>query len=103
MEDNFDYQYMVDFTLPEILTEEFMSVIPYQRAAVNRLFLENRLVTYALSLEKSKLWAIFNAESEIEVMDMIADMPLTPYLSVDISILTFHNTTEPEMPFFSMN
>lgn len=100
---NTDYQFMVDFTLPDILTEEFMSMIPYQRAAINRFFVEGKLVNYALSLENSKLWAIFSASSEIEVMDMISDLPLTGFMSVEISTLTFFNATEPEIPNFSMN
>ena len=30
-------QYMVDITLPEYLSEEFVSLIPFQRSQVNRL------------------------------------------------------------------
>ncbi len=97
------YQFMVDFTMPEVLTEEFMNMIPYQRAVINRLFGEGKLTNYALSLENSKLWAVFNARSEMEVMDMIADLPLTPFLDVEISMLTFYNTTQAEMPDFSLN
>ena len=97
------YQFMVDFTMPEVLTEEFMNMIPYQRAVINRLFSEGKLTNYALSLENSKLWAVFNARSEMEVMDMIADLPLTPFLDVEISMLTFYNTTHADMPDFSLN
>lgn len=98
-----EYQFMVDFTLPDILTEDFMSMIPYQRAAINQFLIEGKLLSYALSLENSKLWAIFVARSEIEVMDMISDLPLTSFLSVEISILTFLNVNEPIIPNFSMN
>ena len=87
---NQEYHFMVDFTLPEVLSDEFMELIPYQRAAVNKLFLEGKLVNYALSLENSKLWAVFNANSEMEVMDMITDWPLTEFMKVNISILTFY-------------
>ncbi|MEL6866618.1 MAG: muconolactone Delta-isomerase family protein [Bacteroidota bacterium] len=100
---NTEYQYMVDFTLPESLSEEFMSLIPYQRAAINRLFKEGKLVNYALSLENSKLWAVFSANSEMAVMEIIADLPLTEYMNVEISMLTFYNTTNPAMPHFSNN
>lgn len=97
------YQYMVDFTLPEVLSEEFIGLIPQQRAVVNRLFMEGKLLNYALSLETSKLWAVFSAVSEMEVMDIIADMPLTSFMQVEISILTFYNTFSPKDPVFSMN
>lgn len=97
------YQFMVDFSMPEVLTEEFMNMIPYQRSVINRFFTEGKLTNYALSLENSKLWAVFKANSEMEVMDMLADLPLTPFLDVEISMLTFYNTTKAEMPNFSLN
>lgn len=100
---NTEYQYMVDFTLPDVLSEEFINLIPYQRSAVNKLLLEGKIVNYALSLENSKLWAVFNANSELEVMDILADLPLTPFLKTEISLLTFYNTIYPKMPEFSKN
>ena len=97
------YHFMVDFSLPEVLTEEFMNQIPFQRAAVDRFFKEGRLVNYYLSLENSKIWAVFNANSEMAVMDMIADLPLTPFMHVEISMLTFYNSIHQEIHNFSMN
>ena len=97
------YHFMVDFTLPEVLTEEFMNQIPFQRAIVDRFFKEGKLVNYSLSLENSKIWAVFNANSEMNVMDMIADLPLTPFMQVEISMLTFYNSVHQEMHNFSMN
>ena len=100
---NTEFQFMVDFTLPEVLTEEFMELIPYQRVVVNKYFEEGKLLNYALSLEKSKLWAVFNANSELNVMDLIADLPLTSFMTVEISMLTFYNSMDLAMPNFSMN
>jgi muconolactone delta-isomerase len=102
-QESYEYQFMVDFTLPEVLTEDFMSLIPKQRASVNRFFAAGKLVNYALSLEKSKLWAVFNANSELEVMELIVEMPLTQFMEVRISVLTFYNTTQERVPEFSMN
>ena len=95
---------MVDFTLPEKLSEEFLNLIPYQRAMVNRLFREGKLVNYAFSLEKSKLWAVLSANSELEVMSILSDLPLSPYMTeAKVSLLTFYNTADVTMPQFSMN
>jgi len=98
-----DYQFMVDFTLPDTLTEDFMEKIPHQRAKVNRLFREGKLVNYALSLETSRMWAVFNANSEWEVKEMLALLPLTKYMKIQVSTLTFYNALEEEIPVFSMN
>ena len=89
--------------MPENLTDEFMGLIPFQRAKINRLFREGKILNYALSLENAKLWAIFTANSEMEVMEMIAELPLTKFMQVEISMLTFYNSIAEEMPAFSMN
>lgn len=97
------YHYMVDFTLPTVLSDEFMDLIPTQRAEVDLLLKEGTLVNYMLALEDAKLWAVFNANSEYEVMQMIAELPLTSFMEVRISQLTMHNTPQEAMPAFSMN
>jgi hypothetical protein len=96
-----EYHYMVDFKLPNILSEEFMDLVPYQRHAVNKLFEEGKIVSYALSLENSKLWGIFTANSELQVMDVLSDLP--PFMKVEISLLTFFNDTKMQVPKFSLN
>jgi len=97
------YQFMVDFTLPNTLTPSFMDLVPSQRAVVNRFLQEGKLASYSLSLDNLKLWAVFNANSEVEVMDMIADFPLSGFMDVEISLLTFNHTSKSEVLVFSMN
>lgn len=94
---------MADFTMPEVLTEEFMDLIPYQRARIDEYFKEGCLMNYAVSLEKGKFWAIFSANSEMDVMELIIDMPLTKLMQVEITMLTFYNTNAEMMPAFSLN
>ncbi|HNL38595.1 MAG TPA: muconolactone Delta-isomerase family protein [Saprospiraceae bacterium] len=96
-------QYMVDFTLPSDLPEEFVSRIPQQRKAVNRLLSEGKLLNYALSLEDAKLWAVFAAPSEAELMELVSSLPLTRFMKVRISELTFYNASHPMAPAFSAN
>ncbi len=96
-------QYLVDFTMPQDLPEEFVSRIPHQRAAVSRLLNEGKILNYALSLENSKLWAVFSVRSETELMQLIQTLPLTRYMQVNISELTFFNAANPFAPAFSVN
>ncbi len=96
-------QFMVDFTMPKELTEEFVSRIPHQRAAVSRLLNEGKILNYALSLENSKLWAVFSVHSESELMQLIQTLPLTRYMNVSINELTFFNAANPFAPAFSVN
>jgi muconolactone delta-isomerase len=94
---------MVDFTMPQELPDAFVSRIPEQRAAVNRLLNEGKILNYALSLENSKLWAVFSATSEAELMEMVASLPLSSFMKVRVSELTFYNAAHPFTPAFSMN
>jgi muconolactone delta-isomerase len=96
-------QYMVDFTLPKEMSEEFVSLIPRQRSMVNRLLGAGKLLQYALSLENSKLWAIFSVEDEKELDELLQGMPLTPYMKWKVSELTFYNAAHPFVPVFSVN
>lgn len=96
-------QYMVVFSLPQPLDEAFISRIPQQRQAVNKLLHEGKILHYALSLETSKLWAAFSAHSEAELMELISSLPLTRYMKVHISELTFFHSAQPFAPAFSVN
>ena len=102
MENNLT-QYMVDFTLPSELPEAFVSNIPRQITAVNKLLGEGKILNYALSLEQSKLWVVFSANSESELLEMVEQLPLTPFMKVRVSELTFYNASNPYAPVFSVN
>ena len=90
---------MIEFELPEKLTEEFMTLIPKQRKVVNRMMVEGTLKSYSLALDRSVLWVIVEADSEFEVMEIIEKMPLSDFMHPFISELLFHNGMEIHSPF----
>ena len=96
-------QFMVNFTLPAVLSDRFTEKVPEQRAVVNTYFAEGKLVSYAVSLEKAKSWAVFNAETETDVIEMVRALPLTRYMRYEICPLTFYNIMIARMPLFSVN
>ena len=79
--------YMVDFTMDEPLSEEFFDLVSYQRAAVNKYFQEGKLAHYALCLERSKLWLVIAAESKVEAVEIIENLPLSRFMAYDIHLL----------------
>ena len=97
------FQYMVDFSMPMVVSEKFTLLIPDQRAMVNDYFFEGKLFSYAVSLEAGKLWAVFIASDETEVMEWVNAMPLTRFMQYKISMLTFYNTVAAHIPNFSLN
>ncbi len=94
---------MVDFSLPKVLPEEFLRQIPHQRAKVNKLFRDGKLINYALSLDNSKIWAIVNADSELDVLELISQLPLSRFMQYKINLLTLFNSVSAESPMFSSN
>ena len=98
-----EYQFMVDFTLPNELTEEFFELLSYQDCVVNKYLAQGKLVNYAISLDNAKMWAIFSANSELEVLEMLHDFPLTRFTQVEVSLLTSYSTLGVAAPNFSLN
>lgn len=91
--------FMIEFELPEELDEEFMEMIPEQREIVNRMMSEGILKSYSLAMDRSVLWVVVSADSEFEVMEIIAQMPLSDYMQPFISELMFHNGAGVMSPF----
>jgi hypothetical protein len=100
---NVMYEYMADIDLPTEFTEEFLLLIPSQRAMVNRLMNDGVISSYAVSIEKGKLWMIVLAEDESSVSGLIDSFPIADHIRYKIHRLTFHNSASFKMPSFSLN
>ena len=97
------FQFMVEFTMPPVLNDRFTSTIPAQRAKINQMFSSGKIVSYAVSLENAKVWAVFNAETEDEANELAHELPLTKYMSFTVHALTFMNILTARVPSFSVN
>lgn len=93
---------MVEFTLAE-MDAAFMAKIPAQRAKINEMMEQGRILSYSLSADRAKLWCIVNGDSEFEVLETIAEFPLINYMKPDISELMFNNVVSLRVPMFSLN
>lgn len=94
--------YMVEFELPEELTEDFLARIPRQRLVVSELLADGVLRSYSLALDRSMIWAVIEAESEFEVLEVISQFPLSEYMHPHVSELFYHNSPE-VVHAFSLN
>ena len=97
------YEYMVTFDLPKYFDDEFTSLIPAQRAVVDKLMKGGVITSYAVSLESSKLWVTMIAENEFEINEIISGFPIADLCASRISRLAFRNTVNPLVPQFSKN
>ncbi len=96
-------QFMIEFDLPATMSEEFASKIPLQRLKVNEMMEDGRLVSYALSIDRQKLWCIVKSETEFDAMEIIAEFPLIDYMKPTITELMFNNVVSMRIPLFSLN
>ena len=94
---------MADISLPATITQDFLALIPLQRLQVGILFKSGRLTNYALSLDRSKLWAVFIGNSEEEVHNIIDIFPLRSYMQVNLYELAFHEQPQFQFPIYSLN
>ena len=90
---------MVEFDLPETFTEEFLALIPRQRYVINTMLAQGSIKSYSLAIDRSKLWEVMLGDSEFDVMENIAQMPLSGYMTPNISELMFHNAADAVMQF----
>ena len=94
--------FMIEFDLPETFNEEFLALIPRQRDMINQMLMDGKIKSYSLSMDRAKLWTVVAANSEFEAMEIIAQLPLTDYMTPMIHELMFYNASE-VMLQFSLN
>ncbi len=96
-------QFMVEFELPNPFPEKFIMKIPEQRTVINRLLEQGKIQSYALSIDRDKLWCIVNADDELDVMRIIGEFPLIDFMRPTTTELMFNNAVVMRVPSFSLN
>lgn len=86
--------FMVEFELPQEFSDDFVALIPEQRMKIDRLLLEGKVRTYAMALDRTILWMIVDANTEFEVLELIAGLPLSDFMDPYVSELIFHDSSE---------
>ena len=99
----FMYEYMVEADLPIPFDEHFMSLIPRQRAVVNKMLNEGIITSYAVSIEKGRMWTTIVAENELELVQILSEWPIISHIDYKINKLAFHNSASFAVPKFSEN
>jgi hypothetical protein len=95
--------YMVDVHLPAVLTEEFISLIPRQRAHVDELMAEGVITSYALTENRSRLWITVSAGSREQVMKVVKGFPMIKFFTLEIHELMFQRLAGFVLPQMSLN
>lgn len=86
-------QFILDIQIPMNPDEEFFELIPLQRAHIDKLLEQGTVMSYSLSLDRSRLWVTMNARTEREAIEILSASPMFKYFEPTIHPLMFHNTS----------
>ena len=96
-------EYMIIVNFISGFTEEFVGLIPEQRAQINRLMEKGIQTSYSLTADRSTLWLTLLATSTEAVRQTMKTMPLYPFMQFEIAELMFHNSPVYAPMRFSLN
>jgi muconolactone delta-isomerase len=96
-------EFMAIIRLPDEFTEDFVRLIPRQRAAINLLMREGTIAAYSLSADRTMLWVTIRANNKREVREIIKSFPLYDYMKETIVELMFHEQASTLIPELSLN
>lgn len=95
--------FLVHIELPDFFTQKFYSLIPAQRDIVADLLEKRVLLSYSLDMERKNIWAIMEAVSEQEVMDILSTFPIIKEVRVTITELAYSDSAPIRFPELIMN
>lgn len=96
-------EFMVDVNLHHPHSDEFLKLIPSQRAVVNDLMMEGKITSYCVSVDRAKLWITIVAKNADAVMDELAKFPLIEFMDCEIEQLLFYNSAYQTFSQISLN
>jgi len=94
---------MVEFDLPVPFSTSFIAKIPVQKMVVDELMEDGLISSYALSMDRGRLWVIVNADNDFEVLDVINQFPLLDQMQYSMTELMFNHAGAIHIPGFSLN
>jgi muconolactone delta-isomerase len=96
-------EYMIIVRFATSFNEEFASLIPEQRAQINRLMEKGIITSYSLSADRGTLWVTLLATSREAAEITLRMMPLFKFMRYEIVELMFHNSPIYARMHLSMN
>lgn len=91
--------FQVHIKLPEFFTRRFAALIPQQRELVKK----RTILNYALDMDRKNLWVTVQANSQLEVMDILSTFPIIKEVKVEIYELAFFDSGPVGLPDLIMN
>ena len=95
--------YMVHITLPDTFSAELYKLLPKHRAFINDLMDQRIILSYSLDMARKNVWAVFELNSEAEVVACLQRFPLIRFIEYQMHELAYHDTVSLKMQELIMN
>ncbi len=95
--------FLVELELPQPLPAALIAVIPEQRLRVEALMQDQKLLSYALAADRSKVWAVLEAHDLTEATNLLSGFPVLRFARPSITELAFYNAPRFVFPAISLN
>jgi hypothetical protein len=93
------YQAIISFDMDE----EFMTLVPSHRTYINHLLTKGVIETYTVSMETQQSWIVVNANTKLDVEDVLKASPLYKYWSMAIVELFVYDSQSNRLPAVQLN
>jgi hypothetical protein len=93
------YQAIISFDMDE----EFMTLVPPHRTYINHLLTKGVIETYTVSMETQQSWIVVNANTKLDVEDLLKASPLFKYWSMEIVELFVYDSQSNRLPAVQLN
>jgi hypothetical protein len=85
--------FQVSIYLTDNLDEKFWELIPQHREMISELMLDEKIITYAINIERSKGWLTITADNIKEVRNVLHAFPIIDYMTYEIDELFIFDST----------
>ncbi|MFZ4103560.1 MAG: hypothetical protein ACOYKI_02405 [Sediminibacterium sp.] len=93
------YQAIISFDMDE----EFMTLVPSHRTYINHLLTKGVIETYTVSMETQQSWIVVNANTKLNVEEVLKASPLYKYWSMEIVELFVYDSQSNRLPAVQLN
>lgn len=94
---------MVVMTFPAVFTEDFVKLIPQQRAQIVELLTEGKLASFSLNANRTQAWMVVRARTEEEVDELLESFPMYDYFEYEVEPLVLYDTEMMGLPQITLN
>jgi muconolactone delta-isomerase len=96
-------KFMVTLSFPGIFSEDFITLIPRQRAMIVKLLSNGKLANFSLNEHRTSAWMVVNAKSLEDVERLLERFPMRDYFTATVEKLVLHDTAFMGMPKLVLN